>query len=171
MFDFSVTFFITIINIIILTFILRAVLFKPVTKFMADRAKRVQDSIEQSEKDMANAHALLAKYTDQLGTAETEAEAIIRSAKEHAEAEAQKIVAEGRSLAELAVAGAKKQIEKEQQAAMAAFRKEAASLVVAAAGRLVGREIKSEDSSRYADMLLNEAQVLDRTTLQSADKG
>jgi len=156
MLNFSVTFIITIINIVILFFILRAVLFKPVTKFMADRSKRIQESIEQSEKDKSQAKALLAQYEAQLKTAETEAEAIIRAARENAQAEAEKIIAEGRVSAQATLANARKQLETEQKAALAVFRKEAAALVMAASGRFVGRELQSEDNRRYADMLLAE---------------
>ena len=166
MLDFSVTLVITIINIAILTFILRAILWKPVTKFMAERAKRVQDSIDQSEKDKAQANALLARYTAQLETAETLANAIIIKAKEQASAEAEKIITSGRASAEDILASARKQLEMEQKAAMAAFREEASALVVAAASRLVGREIKSEDNQQYAAMLLKEATPL----LEAANK-
>ena len=156
MLDFSVTFVITIINITILAFILRKILFKPVTKFMTDRARRVQESIEQSEKDKTQAKALLAQYEAQLRAAETEAEAIIHTAREHAQAEAEKIIAEGRLSAEAAMANARRQLDMEHQAAMSVFRKEAAALVIAASSRVVGREIKNEDSRQYADMLLEE---------------
>ena len=156
MLDFSVTFVITIINIAVLFFILKAILWKPVTKFMAERTKKIQDSIEQSEKDKNQARAMLAQYEAQLKTAETEAEAIIKAARENARAEAEKIIAEGRVSAETTLANARRQLETERQAASADFRKEAAALVVAATGRLVGREIKNEDNRQYADMLLNE---------------
>ena len=161
MLDFSVTFIITIVNIVILFFILRAILFKPVTKFMADRAKRIQDSIDQSEKDKTQARALLAQYEAQLKTAETEADAIIKTARENAQVEAEKIIAQGRVSAEATMANARKQLEMEHQAAMAVFKKEAAALVVAAAGRFVGRELKNEDSRQYADMLLEEISLRD----------
>ena len=156
MLDFSVTFIITIINIAILFFILRAILFKPVTKFMAERAQRVENSIEQAEKDKAQARSLLAKYEAQLKSVETEAEAILHSAREHAKEEAERIVAESRIAAETTLAMHRKQLEQEYGAALASFRKEAASLVIEAASRLVGREIKAEDSRQYADMLLEE---------------
>ena len=156
MFDFSVTFFITIVNIFILSIILRKLLFKPVTKFMADRARRVQDAIDSSEKDKANANDLLAQYTAKLKTAGTEADAIIRDARASAEAEAKKIINESHAAAEQTLANARKQLEMEHQASLAAFRKEAAALVVMATERLVGREIKSEDNLHYAEMLLDE---------------
>ena len=156
MLDFSVTFIITIINIAVLFLILRKLLFKPVTKFMADRARRIQESIEQSEKTRSQAKALLAQYEDQLKAAGAEAEAIISAARENAALEAGRILAESRVSAETALANGRKQLELEKRAALAAFRKEAAALVTAAAGRLVGRELRGEDQKQYADMLLDE---------------
>ena len=156
MLDFSVTLVITILNIAILCFILRLILWKPVTKFMAERAKRVQDSIDQSEEDKAQAQALLAQYKDQLKTVETEANAIILRARKQAEAEAEKIIAQGRASVEELTLNARKQLEVEQKVAMDAFRQEAATLVVDAAGRLIGREIKSIDNQHYAALLLSE---------------
>jgi F-type H+-transporting ATPase subunit b len=156
MLDFSVTFVITIINIAVLFFILKAILFKPVTKFISERTKRVEDSIEQSERDKAQARALLEKYEAQMKKAEADADAIIQDAKEHALREAEKIIAEGRITAEKTLVSTRKELEFENKAAIARFRQEAAAIVVAAAGRLLEREIKSQDCLQYADMLLSE---------------
>ena len=163
MLDFSVTFIITVINIAILFFILRAILWKPVSKFMADRANKVQNSIDRAEKDKTQAMTLLAQYEVQLKNAEIEAEIIMQEARENAKQEADKIIAESRISAEAAMVSARKQIEEERQHVMAGFRKEAAALVVAATGRLVGREIKTEDNRQYADMLLDEVSLLSKT--------
>jgi len=124
---------------------------------MADRAKRVQDSIDQSEKDKADANALLTQYSDKLKTVETEANEIILKARKQAEAEAEKIIASGRASVEELMTSARKQLETEQKAAMTAFRHEAAALVVETAGRLIGREIKNEDNEQYAAMLISGA--------------
>ena len=156
MLDFSVTLIITIINIIILTFILRAILFKPVTKFMADRAKRLQDSIEQSERDRSQAKKLLDEYETKLKAAEAEAEEILKNAKEEAETEAAAIVAQGKAEAERFVAAGRGQIDAERKAAIARFKIEAAALVVAASGRLLKRDFNTDDHRRYAAMLLEE---------------
>jgi F-type H+-transporting ATPase subunit b len=148
------TFLVTILNIGLLFFVLRAVLFKPVTKFMAERSAKIQDAIAQAEKDKNQAKALLEQYENQLKNAEAEAESILKSARENARAEADRIIAGGRETAENFVANARKQIEAEQHAAIAVFRKEAAGLVVAASARLLSRELKAEDSRQYAEMLL-----------------
>ncbi|MCL2069737.1 MAG: ATP synthase F0 subunit B [Treponema sp.] len=157
MLDFSVTFVITILNIVFLFFILRAILFKPVTKFMDERAGRIQDSLERSEADMVKAKELLAQYEAQLAKAAAEAQAIINKAREQAGIEAEKIIAQGRLSAEAVLASSRKEFEDEKKAAMAHFRKEAAALVVLATSHLLEREIKTEDSRSYAQMLVEKA--------------
>ncbi|MDR0324052.1 MAG: ATP synthase F0 subunit B [Treponema sp.] len=156
MLDFSVTFIITIINITILFFILRAILFKPVTKFMAERAKTVQDSIDRAEKDKALARKILAEYEDKLKNAEAQAHAILKAARDNAARQSELIVSEGKGEAENIITAARKQIEMERQAALTKFRLEAAALVMAASSKLVSREFSAEDNRRYANMLLEE---------------
>jgi F-type H+-transporting ATPase subunit b len=150
------TFLITIINIGVLFFILRAVLFKPVTQFMEARTKKIQDDIEQAEKDKTQAKLLYQQYEDALKHAEEEAEAIIRSARETAREQADRIAAEGKAEAENLLAAARRRIETEQKAAMALFKAEAAALVVSASGRLLQRELNQEDARTYAALLLRE---------------
>jgi F-type H+-transporting ATPase subunit b len=156
MLDFSVTFVITIINIAVLFFILRAILFKPVTKFMADRAQRVQADIDQAKKDKADSQKLLAEYKDKLRRAEAEADEIIKTARKDAETQSRQIIDEGKAAAEAFTAAARKQVESERQAAFARFKVEAAALVMAACARFVQREISGDDNRRYAAMLLDE---------------
>jgi F-type H+-transporting ATPase subunit b len=156
MLDFSVTFIITIINITILFFILKAVLFKPVTKFMAARAARVQASIDQAENDRAEAKKMLTEYEGKLKKTETEAIEIIKTARENAAHQAEQLVAEGKSQAENIIAAARRQIETERQAAVAKLKIEAAALVVAASSKLMARELSGDDNRHYVNMLLDE---------------
>jgi len=156
MLDFSVTFIITIINITILFFILRAILFKPVTKFIEQRAKRLQDSFDKAEKDKAEAKKLLVEYEDILKRANAEAQEIIAAANTKAARQAEFIIAEGKAEAERIAAASQKQIETEHQQALAKFRLEAAALVIAASSRLAAREMSSDDTRRYANMLFDE---------------
>ncbi|MDR1418773.1 MAG: F0F1 ATP synthase subunit B [Treponema sp.] len=151
------TFLVTIINITILFFVLRAVLFKPVTKFMEDRTKKIENALSQAEKDKKQAKQMLAEYEAQLKSAGEEAGAIIRSARETAEKQALEIIAGGKEQAERIIDGARRQLRTEEEAALAHFKAEAAALVVAAAGRLVQRDFGGEDNLRLAAMLLREA--------------
>jgi F-type H+-transporting ATPase subunit b len=160
MIDLSIsTFLITLINLGILFVVLRALLFKPVTKFMDDRGKKIAAAIAQSEKDKNQAKILLQQYEDQLKNAEGEAEAIIRAAQETGQQQADRILAEGQAAADKLLEGARRQIEAEQKAALAKFRSEAVDLVIALSSRLLARELNQEDNRRYARMLLDEPAI------------
>ena len=156
MLDFTVTFVITIINITILFFILKAVLFKPVTKFMADRTKRVQETIEQAQKDEEAAKKLLAEYEDKIKNAMDEAREILKTAREDAERHAQSIIAEGQRSVQDMTGVALKQIEMERQAALAKFKLEAAALIIAVSAKLAAKDFSGDDNRRYVNMLMEE---------------
>ena len=156
MLDFSVTFIITIINITILYFILRAILFKPVTKFMAERAQRIQDSIDQAAKNEAELQETIAEYKEKLKNAESEAKEIVQSANKNAEQLKRQIIEEGKQEAAIIIARGREQIEADRQAALAKFRLEAAALVIAASAKLASRDFSGDDNRRYANMLLEE---------------
>ena len=154
-----VTFLLTVVNIGILFVLLRAILFKPVTKFIEERAEKIQKTINQAEKDKNQAKKLLEQYEDQLKNAEAEADEIIKTARAAAAHEAERIVAEGKSAADLLIANARKQVEAEQYAALAKFRSEAVMLVLAASSKLIGREIQNDDNRHYVNKLLDELPV------------
>lgn len=156
MLDFSVTFIITLLNIAFLFFILRLVLFKPVTKFMDERAKKVQDARDQAEKDKNQAGALLAQYQEQLKKAEEAGAEIVRAARETAQEEADRIIAEGKAEAAKLLDRARRQTAAEEAAAMMVFKAEAAALVLAAASRLMRREFANDDVREQAALLLQE---------------
>ncbi|MCL1817728.1 MAG: ATP synthase F0 subunit B [Spirochaetaceae bacterium] len=155
MLDFSVTFIFTLLNIFVLFVILRLILFKPVTRFMEKRARAIQADLDHAESEKAQAKGLLESCETRLKHLEAEAGEIIRRACEEAQEQAAKIVAEGRAEVRSALETARVQIEAERKAAMAAFQAEAAALVITATGRLLEREITSEDSRRQAELLLH----------------
>ena len=155
MLDFSVTFIFTLLNIFVLFVILRLIFFKPVTRFMEKRAQAIQADLDHAEREKAQAKGLLENYETRLKHLEAEAGDIIRRACEEAQEQAEKIAEEGRAEVHAALEAARAQIEVERRAAMAAFRAEAAALVIAAAGRLLEREITAEDSRRQAERILH----------------
>jgi F-type H+-transporting ATPase subunit b len=145
-----VTMVITVVNIFILFFILRAILFKPVTKFINERSAKISADLDKATKDREEAKLLLNSYDDKLKGAAAEADAIIRAARDAGEKRAEETVNEAKAEAASLLDAARKQIAAEQQAAYLAFRAEASRLVLAAAGKLLERELSGEDARRFA---------------------
>jgi F-type H+-transporting ATPase subunit b len=156
MLDFSVSFFFSIVNIAVLFFVLRAILFKPVTKFMEERAAKVQNDIENAAKDRSEAKALRLAYEERIKSADRETAVITTKAREAAEKQAAEIIKNGKIQAERIIEAARKQILAERRAAFIAFKAEAAALVVAAAGRLLRRDFSGEDARAHAELVLRE---------------
>ncbi|MCL1819012.1 MAG: ATP synthase F0 subunit B [Spirochaetaceae bacterium] len=155
MLDFSVTFIFTLLNIFVLFVILRLILFKPVTRFMEKRARAIQADLDHAEREKTQARNLLETYETRLKQLDAEAGEKIRRACEEADEQAAKIIAEGRAEARSALETARAQIETERRAAVTAFQAEATALVIAAAGRLLERELTAEDSRRQAERILH----------------
>jgi F-type H+-transporting ATPase subunit b len=156
MLDFSVTFFFTLVNIAILFAALRAILFKPVTKFMEERTAKIQGDIDGAAKDREDAKFLRQTYEEKMKTAAGEAAKIRQEAGEQAEKQAEQIVADGKVQAESIISNARRQIQAEREAAFLTFRAEAASLVVTAAGQLLRRDPAnaSAGDAAYAELVL-----------------
>ncbi|GAB6392793.1 MAG: ATP synthase F0 subunit B/F-type H+-transporting ATPase subunit b [Treponematales bacterium] len=152
-FSFS-TFLVTIINVVVLFLVLRAVLFKPVTAFMEARTAKVRGELEAAGREREAAQALFADYQKRLGDAEGEALALLAEARNKAGKEAERIVAQGKAAAEEAMETARKRIEQETRTAWAELRKDAAGLVTAAAGKLAARDFSASDDRQYAESLI-----------------
>jgi F-type H+-transporting ATPase subunit b len=155
-----VTLIATAINIFILFFILRAILFKPITKFMNERSAKIADDLDKATKDREDARRLLDSYDNKLKAAAEEADEIIRAARQSGEKRAEELVCEARVEAASLIDAARKQIAGEQQAAYIAFRTEASRLVLAAAGKLLERELSGEDARRFAAEAVAAASVV-----------
>jgi F-type H+-transporting ATPase subunit b len=159
MLDFSVTFVITLVNFGVLFLILRAILFKPVSKFMAERARKVQNDKDEAERAKNEAEAIRLQLEGRLKNAEEEAAEIIKAAREEARESAGAIVTEGRAEAERQLAQARLQARSEYQAALRLFQAEAAALVVTAAGRLIERDLSLADHREQAAALIRDLEA------------
>lgn len=66
MVNLNLTVIATIFNFLLLTAILTAILYKPITRFMAERAQRIQDDMAKAEQDRSTAQKLLEEYQQKL---------------------------------------------------------------------------------------------------------
>jgi len=159
MLDFSITFFITFLNISVLYFILRAILFKPVSRFMENRTLKIKHELEQAANEKAAAEALRQSYESMLSKADEDADRILREAREMAREQTAAILERARAEAAGLIAAAHVQIEAEQSAAASVFKAEAVGLVLAATGRLLRREANGGDARRAAAEFVAELEI------------
>jgi F-type H+-transporting ATPase subunit b len=151
-----ITVVITLINLVVLYYVMRKIFYKPVTKFMANRTAKIQDELTRTAKDREAASMLLADYNKKLADAEAEADAKAADILKKAGDKADKIVAEGQAKAQSIIEAARKQTAAEQAAAWLVFRKQASQLVLMAAGKLLRKQLSGDEVQQLAEQALAE---------------
>ena len=138
----------SILNLLILTLILKRFLFKPVQKTLADRQGQVDRIYREAEEDKAF-------YSEKLAGAVEEAEGIVRSASQRADRQSDEILAEANRRASDTVKRAEEEIEQARKKAMDELKNEVAELSVEIAENVVGRELNGEDHRELIDSFID----------------
>ncbi|MFL5560442.1 MAG: F0F1 ATP synthase subunit B [Gemmatimonadaceae bacterium] len=149
----------TLLIFIGLFFILSRYAFGPITKAVEQREQALQDAIDQAKKDREEAARILAEHRAQL---------------EGSRAEAQKIIAEGRAVGEKLRADmleetraqqqdllerARREIAGERDLAIAQIREEAVDLAIAAAGKVIEKNLDDSANRKLVEGYIASAKV------------
>lgn len=146
-----------ILNILVLFWLLRLILYKPVSRFLSQRTERIESSLQDAETKRQEALDLKAQYEKTLESAEEEGQALIHESQAKASREAEIILADARERADRMLQSAKAQIEGEKNKAMAEARSEAAHLAVQIAARILRREVSLADNNAAVEAFFREA--------------
>lgn len=150
------TFIFTIINLLVLYFILKKLLFKPVTEFIEARENKIKASLEEADNQRQEAYKLKEKYDNILKNADSEGKAIIDRAQRYADDRANKIIEDANKEAKAIIDRAKEEAELEKVKAMHDLRIEISRLVVDAASRALEKNIEIDDD-KVIDEVIKEA--------------
>jgi len=149
----------TLAIFILLFFILSRYAFGPITRAVEAREQALQDAIDQAKRDREEAARVLAEHRTQL---------------EGARGEAQKIIAEGRAVGEKLRAEmieethkqqqdmlerARREISHERDIAIAQIREEAVDLAIAAAGKVIEKNLDDSANRKLVEGYLASANV------------
>ena len=141
---------INIANIVILFLITKALVYKPVKKFLAARKEKLAAETAKAEALMAEANEKQETYDTLLADAQNEKARILQSAQAEARAQAEDIVAAANAQAKKTAAEAAEAAEEEKRQAVAGAKDEIAELAVALSGKIMGRAAADRDDLRAA---------------------
>jgi len=145
-----------IINIVVLYVLLRLILFKPVSKFLAARTDRITNQLNEAQSQLAEADSLKREYKQQLETATEQGHDIIRESQIKASEEAKKIILDAQAQAERILSEAQERTEKEKIQALEQMRGEVAQIATDIAERILKREVTAEDNKVLAEAFFEE---------------
>lgn len=135
-------------NLLILFLLLKKFLFKPVNKMLDTRAEEIENEYKAAEKTKSEAQSFKSDYEKRLLSAEAEADSIIKSATEAANARSESIVGEANNEARSIKERARRQIEQERKNAMDTARADIASMAVDIAGKVIGKKLYEIDDEK-----------------------
>ena len=126
----------------------------PVVRALEERDDHLTRAISEAEKASADAEKTRAEVEVLKGEMQTEAAQLPAEARQRAETREHEIVEAAKTEASNMVETARKTIRAEQDKALATIRTEVVDLSLNAAGKVLGREVKSDDSRRLVTELI-----------------
>lgn len=151
-----------LLNIVALFLILRALVYRPVQRFLQARADRVQAEFDRVAEEKAEAKRLHEAYLDQLSRSKADADAQAAEVLKRAEETVRAMQAQAQTDAEELLSRARQQARREHADATAQLRRDMADIAVDIAGRVIGREVTEKDNAdiidAYFDAICAEAQ-------------
>jgi F-type H+-transporting ATPase subunit b len=148
------------VNVFILVWLLAWFFWRPVAAMIEQRRATAQQILTEAETKRGQASDALAEIQRTRAGFEKERETIIAAAHRTAEQMRTALLASAASEVAMLEASARATIEKEQDAAKAAWAEQANLLAVEIAGRLVGRLGGAAVSAAFLDWLLQEIRML-----------
>ena len=138
------------VSFAILFAVLWMLLYKPISKAMGDRSKKIQDSLEAADKAREEVNSSKEAMEKQIAESRAEGQKMIANAKDIADKFKEEELAKAREEINAEKQRAEADIQRERDAAIDGLRREFASIVVNAAEKIVEKSI---DQSKHTDLI------------------
>lgn len=140
-----------ILNVIIMFFVLKLFIYKPILKFMKAREHSFADKVDELDNREKELLQQKAQYEDLMAKAQSEAAEIVTASNEMARDHAREILDNAKEHAHELVVRAKKEIEMEKVQARADMRTQITEMSIQIAEKVLEREVSLEDNHKIID--------------------
>lgn len=148
---------VSIVQFLVLFFLLRRILWGPVTQTLRSRADRIREGLEAADAAKREREQMTVEVERLLGAARREAAAIAERTTKAAEAAAAEIRTEAKAEADRIRERGRADSQHLHDQALAQLRSEVAGLAILAASRILGREVDATSHQALIERSLDEA--------------
>ncbi len=149
-----------IVNFAVLFGLLYLLAYKPVMRMLDERAGKVKESMEQTEYIKEQAAHAEEEAERRIEAASKEGQEVVARAIRSGEGVRQQAQQEARQDAEVLIARARTEIQRERDDAVDGLRREFADLTILAAGKVIDRSLDKEAHRQLIDKTLEESTTL-----------
>lgn len=156
MIDMNATMVAQIINFLLLVAILTKIAYRPILAALEERRSRIEKSLEEAEKERTLANAMKAESQEQIVAARIQARSIIDEAIALGEKSKETIVQKAREENARLLKETQEEIERNYQQALNKLRGEVAVLAVAAAEKIIEKNLDAETNTRLVQSFIKD---------------
>jgi len=145
-----------VVNFVILLYILKRFLYKPILKVLEERKKRIETSVKQSEEMQKRFDEITKKQTEILDKAKVESEQIIEGAKNEAKILADQIQLNATNAGNETIKRTQQTLEIEKQKMINEAKREIVDVVTSITEKVVQKNLTKGDKERLVRQVLTE---------------
>ena len=145
-----------VVNFVILLYILKRFLYKPILKVLEERKKKIETSVKQSEEMQKRFDEITKKQTEILDKAKAESEQIIEGAKNEAKILADQIQLNATNAGNETIKRTQQTLEIEKQKMINEAKREIVDVVTSITEKIVQKNLTKGDKERLIRQALNE---------------
>jgi len=146
----------TFVAFVVLLVLLAKFAFKPIAEALDRRGEAIKKSIEEAEKQRADAKKLMEDYQKQVAAARTEANKIIEEARGLGETVRKEVVEKANAEASAAVQRAQEEIQRQKERGIQEMKDTVASLSVQIASRIIEKEVNEATHRQLVENLIKD---------------
>ncbi len=154
--EFWTTLGFTVLNILILYFLLKKILFKPVSKHMQTRSLKIKEALDMAEEAKAKVAAMEAEHQAKLKEIKDEGIALMSTYEQKAKNEYDAIIAKAKQDSAVLVENTRGELEVEKERLMASLKEEVADLVLEASEKILNKNLDSKTNKELINDFISE---------------
>lgn len=145
-----------LLNFLLLFFVAKKFLFKPVMKMIQSRQQEIDDLYAEADAAKANAEAMETEYKSRLATAQEASDTLVKEAMARGKNREEEIVRQANREADAIREKAAQDIAREKQKALNDAKDEISSIALEIAGKVIGESMDDEKQQKLVDNFLAE---------------
>ena len=138
-----------ILNLLLLMVLFKKYLFKPVTEILEKRQAEIEGHYQEAQQAETDAKAMKADYESKMAGARQEADRVIKTATESANAMSASIVEDARTQADRLKRRAQTEIDLERRRAFDEVKGELSGIALDIASQVIEREVNEKDHEAF----------------------
>ena len=145
-----------LLNTLLVFFVAKKYLFKPVMKLIQDRQKEIDSMYDQADTAKTQAEALQDEYRQKLDAAAETSDRLVKEAMARGQSREEQIIRQAKEEANAIRDKAAADIAQEKKKAINEAKNEISGLAMDIAGKVVGRSLNGQDQTRLIDRFIEE---------------